>query len=90
MSSRIQALLATVMSVVLLAHAWLYVNFLPMTSYAPDPTTGRVFRWPMSRGRPHYMTHDQYWTLAVTGGVVVACMLALLLAPRGYRELGED
>lgn len=90
MSSRNQAILGTIMTLVLLAHAWLYVNFLAMASSTPDPATGRVLLWPLARHRPHYMTHDQYWVLVATGAVFVACFLGLIFTERSYRELGED
>lgn len=92
MSNRIQASIGTVMTLVLLAHFWLSANFRVLASAVADPATGRTISWPFfgRRARDTYLTHDQYWALAVTGGLFVACTIALALAPRGYRELGED
>jgi hypothetical protein len=92
MPHRIQAVIGTVMTLVLMVHLWLDANFHAMASAKADPASGRVFSWPwFSRShRTTFVTHDQYWALAITGGVFLACMIALMLAPRGYRELGED
>ncbi len=86
MSNPLQAVVSTLLTLSLMVHLALSLTFRAMASAVADPATGRTCSWPFfSRGaRATFVTHDQCWVLAITGGLMLGCLLALLVirAPR--------